>query len=389
MHGRTAVVGVGESAYYRPGRSPDSVLQLASTAIRRAVDDAGLEMSEIDGLVTFTTPLDTTAPRAANLASWLGFGDLRFSASPTSGGGNLGAAAVNLADAAVTAGYAKNVVVYRALAQGSKRYGHAHSASVASGDNAYRTPYGLGAPVAYNAVLSSRYMHQHGISQDALAEIALASYAHAQSNPRAVMYGKPLTREQYHASRWIAEPFHLFDCCQENDGACAVVVTSGERAVDRPQPPAYILAGASGMSPQGGYWGFNDDSFPSGRYRSLGDDLWQRAGIRPHDIDVAQFYENFTGTTLMAIADLGFCEPGDLGDFVGDGRLRAPNGGLPINTSGGNLAEAYIHGLQLVNEAVRQVRGQSVNQVADVELSLSVAGPGTPPGSAVLFSRSK
>lgn len=389
MYGSTAIVGVGESTYYRQGRSPGSVLQLAATAIRRAVAEAGLEMSDIDGLVTFTTPLDTTAPRAANLASWLGFGDLRFSGSPTSGGGNLGAAAVNLADAAVTAGYAKYVVVYRALAQGVRRYGHAHSASIASGDNAYRVPYGLGAPVAFNAVLSTRYMHQHGISQAALAEIALASYAHAQANPRAVMYGKPLTREQYHASRWIAEPFHLYDCCQESDGACAVVVTSSERAVDSPQPAAYILAGASGMTPKGGYWGFNDDAYPSGRYRSLGEDLWQRAGVRPQDIDVAQFYENFTGTTLMAIADLGFCAPDELEDFVSDGRLRAPNGALPMNTSGGNLAEAYIHGLQLVNEAVRQVRGQSVNQVADVELSLSVSGPGTPPGSAVLFSRSQ
>jgi acetyl-CoA acetyltransferase len=389
MHGQAAVVGVGESAYYRPGRSPHSVLQLAATAIRNAVADAGLDMREIDGLVTFTTPLDTFAPKATNLASWLGFGDLRFSANPTSGGGNLGAAAVNLADAAVTAGYANYVVVFRALAQGRTRYGKAHSAAISTGENAYRTPYGLGAPVAYNAVLSTRYMHEHGISQDALAEIALTSYAHAQNNPRAVMYGKPLTREAYHASRWIAEPFHLYDCCQESDGACAVVVTSAERAVDRAKPPAYILAGASGMEPKGGYWAFNDDAFPSGRYRSLGGDLWNRSGVRPRDVDVAQFYENFTGTTLMAIADLGFCEPGELDDFVSEGRLRAPAGGLPINTSGGNLAEAYIHGLQLVNEAVRQVRKESVNQVPDVELSLLVAGPGTPPGSAILLSRSR
>lgn len=389
MNGRTAVVGVGESTYFRPGRSPDSVLQLAATAIRRAVADAGLEMSDIDGLVTWTTPLDTTAPRAANLASWMGFESLRFSANPTSGGGNLGAAAVNLADAAVVAGYAKNVVIYRSLSQGIKRYGQAHSPEVTAGDGAYRVPYGLGAPAAFNAVLSTRYMHQHDITQEALAEIALASYAHAQANPRAIMYGKPLSREAYHASRWIAEPFHLYDCCQESDGACALVVTSSERAVDCAKPPAYISAGSSGMASRGGHWGFNDGAYPDGRYRTLGEELWQRAGVRPDDIDVAQFYENFTGTTLMAIADLGFCAPPELDDFVADGRLRAPDGGLPMNTSGGNLAEAYIHGLQLVNEAVRQVRGESVNQVPDVELSLSVAGPGTPPGSTVLFSRSR
>ncbi|RHW23682.1 acetyl-CoA acetyltransferase [Nocardioides immobilis] len=345
-------------------------------------------MADIDGLVTWHTPLDTSL-RSANLASWLGFGNLRFAANPTSGGGNLSAAAVGLADAAVTAGYANNVVVYRSLNQGEKRYGRSLDEEVVSDENAYRTPFGLGAPAAFNAVLSTKYMHDHGVRQDALAEIALASYAHAQNNPRAIMYGKPLTREQYHASRWIAEPFHLYDCCQESDGACAMVVTSSERAADAPQHPAFIQASANGMVPDGGLWGFNDGAFPSGRYRPVGEELWQRAGVRPTDIDVAQFYENFTGTTMMAIADLGFCEPGELNDFLADGRLRAPDGGLPINTSGGNLAEAYIHGLQLVNEAVRQVRNESVNQVPHVELSLSVAGPGTPPGSTVLFSRSR
>jgi acetyl-CoA acetyltransferase len=342
-------------------------------------------MTDIDGLVTF----NSIGMLSANLASWLGFGNLRFSANPMSGGGNLGAAAVNAADAAISAGYATNVVVYRSLVQTSDaRYGHAHSPPIAQGEAAYRVPFGLGAPVTFNAILSTSYMHRYGISQNALAEIALASYAHAQNNPRAVMYGKPLTRAMYDASRWIAEPFHLYDCCQENDGACAVVVTSSERAADLAHPPAYILAGASGMQPHGGYWAFNDDAYPSGRYRSVGQDLWQRAGVRPADIDVAQFYENFTGTTLMAIADIGFCRPEEVEDFVSDGRLLATSGAFPFNTSGGNLAEAYIHGLQLVNEAVRQIRGQSVNQVPGVELSLSVAGPGTPPSSAVLFSRS-
>ncbi|MFC9978439.1 lipid-transfer protein [Gordonia sp. NPDC127522] len=388
MLGSAAVVGVGESVYYKAGRAPDTVEQLASTAIRNAVADAGLEMADIDGVVTYNTPLDSAGLKAANMASWLGFGDLKFAANPTSGGGNLGAATVAMADAAVSSGYARNVVVYRALAQGTKRYGLVHGPNLVGGEAAYRTPYGLGAPVAFNAVLAMKYMHDHSISQDALAEIALASYAHAQQNPRAVMYGKPLSREVYHASRWIAEPFHLFDCCQENDGACAIVVTSGEHARDLPNTPAYIRAAASGMQPKGGYWAFNDDAFPSGRYATIGRDLWNRAGVRPEDIDVAQFYENFTGTTLMAIADMGFCRPEELEAFVSDGRLRAPDGGLPINTSGGNLAEAYIHGLQLINEAVRQIRGESVNQVPDVELSLSVAGPGTPPGSAVLFSRS-
>jgi acetyl-CoA acetyltransferase len=201
------------------------------------------------------------------------------------------------------------------------------------------------------------------------------------------MYGRPLSQEDYHASRLIAEPFHLYDCCQENDGACAVVVTTAERARDSPNPPAYIRAGAVGMQPHGGLWAFNDDAFPRGRFETVGSLLWSTAGVRPEDIDVAQFYENFTGTTLMAIADMGFCQPGEVGDFVGDGALLAPHGRLPFNTSGGNLAEAYIHGFQLVNEAARQVRGDSTSQVDNVELSLCVAGPGTPPSSAVLLGR--
>jgi acetyl-CoA acetyltransferase len=385
MNSTCAVVGLGESTYYRAGRSPHTAIQLASIAIRSAVEDAGLSMSDIDGLVTFNRP----GVLAANLASWLGFGDLRFCAEPMSGGGNLGAAAVNLADAAVSAGYAKNVVVYRALNQGNEgRYGRARSTARATDESAYRHPFGLAAPVTYNAILSTRFMHKYHIDQDALANIALASYAHAQNNPRAVMYGKPLTREVYYESRWIAEPFHLYDCCQENDGACAAIVTTSERARDLRRPPAYILAGASGMEPKNGYWAFNDDAYPNGRYRSVGEQLWKRAGIRPTDIDVVQFYENFTGTTLMAIADIGFCEPADLNEFLTEERMMAPSGEFPFNTSGGNLAEAYIHGFELVNEAVRQVRGESSNQVPNVNLSLSVAGPGTPPSSAVLLGKS-
>jgi acetyl-CoA acetyltransferase len=382
VFGACAVVGIGESAYYRAGRSPHSATQLASIAIRRAVDDAGLAMSDIDGLVTF----NNSGVQAANLASWLGFGNLRFAVDPMSGGGNLGAAALNVADAAVTAGYADHVVVYRALDQGRQgRFGQARMTGRVSGESAYRHPYGLAAPVTYNAILSTRFMHQHRISQDTLANVALASYAHAQNNPRAVMYGKPLTRDAYHASRWISEPFHLFDCCQENDGACATVVTKSERAENLPQPPVYILAGASGMQPRNGYWAFNDDAYPSGRYKTVGSQLWNRAGVRPQDIDAVQCYENFTGTTLMAISDVGFCAPDELNDFVTEEALLAPSGQFPLNTSGGNLAEAYIHGFQLVNEAVRQVRGQSCNQVPNVKLSLSVAGPGTPPSSAVLL----
>jgi acetyl-CoA acetyltransferase len=383
MNDETAVVGIGESRYYRQGRSPHSGLQLAATAIGNAISDAGLVPSDIDGLVTF---MDTTQRLHANVASWLGFGNLRFAANPMSGGGNLGAAAVGLADAAISSGYADYVVVYRAINQGREgRYGRPQGVSTARGEQAYTVPFGIGAPAMRDALRTMKFMDQHGISQEALAAIALADYAHAQHNPRAVMYGHPLTAEAYHASRWIAEPYHLFDCCQENDGACAVVVTSRQRAEALTDHPAYIVAAAMGMEAKGGLWAYNDSAWPNGRYRTVGEQLWSRSGVEPDDVDVAQFYENFTGTTLMAISDIGFCPPDQVEAFVTGGNLLWPDGRLPLNTSGGNIAEAYIHGFQLVVEAVRQIRGTSTCQVPDVELSLAVAGPGTPPSSAVLF----
>ena len=385
MQGEAAVVGVGESIYYRAGRSPHDAFQLACIAIRNAIADAGLQPSDVDGIVSF----NHLGADAARLASVVGFGNLRFASQAWSGGGNLGAQTLLLADAAVCSGHATNVVAFRSLDQGrAGRFGQARSITPAADEFAYLSPFGAAAPVVRNAIIANKFMHKYGISQEALADISLAAYAHAQHNPRAVMYGRPLTRDDYHESRWIAEPLHLYDCCQENDGAAAVVVTSSERARDLRQPPAYILGGAVGVESRAGLWALADNAYPNGRFRSVGAHLWNSTGVKPADIDVAQFYENFTGTTLMAIADIGFCEPGDVEAFVGNGNLQWPNGGLPLNTSGGNLAEAYIHGFQLINEAVRQVRGQSTCQVADVELSLSAAGPGTPPSSAVLFSKS-
>ena len=383
MRGTTAITGIGESAYHRAGRSPHSGAAMAATAVHAAIADAGLAVSDVDGIVTFHPDQHD----AAQLWSWLGLGELRFSARAWGGGGNSGASAVQIADAAVTAGYARNVIVFRSLHQGAEgRYGRYNQNARPTRDQAFLVPFGAAMPVVKNALLARKFMHTHGISQEALADIALADYFHAQRNPRAVMYGKPLTREAYHASRWIAEPLHLYDCCQESDGACAVIVSSGDQARSLRQPPAWLLAGATGMESGGGLGAFNDTAYPSGRLTSVGRQLWNRAGVRPADIDVAQFYENFTGSTLIAISDIGFCAPGDVEAFVSGKNLHFDGGVLPFNTSGGNIAEAYIHGLQLLVEAVRQVRGTSTAQVPGVRLSLFVAGPGTPPSSAVLLS---
>jgi acetyl-CoA acetyltransferase len=383
VRGAAVVVGVGESTYYQRGKARDSEFQLACIAVRNAVADAGLTMKDVDGFVAY---MDRNEP--VRLSAALGAGDLDFTAQTFGGGGNGAGAAVTLADAAVSSGYAECIVVYRALAQGQfHRYGAMPRARASQGAAAFTVPYGLSTPAQICAMQTMRFMHEHGVTQDSLAEIALASYAHAQRNPRAIRYGTPLTREQYHASRWIAEPLHLYDCCPENDGAAAIVVTTPERARDLAKPPVAIVAGAHGLEHRDGVAAFNERNFPTAHHRHVGRRLWERAGASPRDVQVAQFYENFTGPVLMAITEMGFCAPEELNDFVADGNIQWPNGRLPINTSGGNLGEGYIHGFGNVVEAVRQVRGESTCQVADVELSLSVSGPGYAPGSAVLFGR--
>ena len=383
MRGAAVVAGVGESRYYARGGAPETEFQLACIAVRNAVEDAGLQMSDVDGVVSY---MDRNEP--VRLSAALGMGDLNWTAQTFGGGGNGAGAAVTLADAAVSAGYAECVVAFRSLAQGQfARYGQAGRLRRAPGALAYTAPYGLLTPAQTTAMQTMRFMHDHGVSQEALAEVALASYAHAQHNPRAVRYGTPLTREQYHASRWIAQPFHLYDCCPENDGAAAVVVTTPERARDLRRTPVAIVAAAHGLERGDGAAAFNDVNFPTAHHRHVGRMLWGRAGVGPADVPVAQFYENFTGPVLMAMAEMGFCPPEELDTFVADGGIQWPDGHLPINTAGGNLGEAYIHGFGNVVEAVRQIRGESTCQVEGAELSLSVSGPNYAPGSAVLFGK--
>lgn len=383
MDGKAVVVGVGESTYYKRGGAPESEFQLACIAIRNAVEDAGLQMSDVDGFASY---MDRNEP--VRLSNALGTGDLAFTGQTFGGGGNGSGAAVTLADMAISAGYAECVVVFRSLAQGQfGRYGQAGRKRRAGGSGAFTTPYGMLSPAQICAMQTMRYMHDHGVTQDALAEIALASYAHAQRNPRAIRYGTPLTREEYHESRWIAEPFHVYDCCPENDGAAAIVITTAERARDCAKTPAAILAGAQGLSRRGGGAAFSEDDFPTAHYAHVARQLWGRSGVKPVDVPVAQFYENFTGPVLMAIAEMGFCPAEGLNEFVSDGAIQGPHGRLPINTSGGNIGEAYIHGFGNVVEAVRQIRGESTCQVEGAELSLSVSGPGYAPGSAVLFGK--
>jgi acetyl-CoA acetyltransferase len=384
MRDKTAIVGIGETTYYKRGASPVSEFRLALQAILAAVEDAGLQVNDLDGFASYAN--DRNDP--ARLAAALGLPEFRLSSMFWGGGGGGGSGAVGHAAAAVAAGLANYVVVYRALAQGQfGRFGQSAAGRFAAYPSSFTHPYGMMVPAQNFAMRVRRFMWEHRVDQSALAAIAMASYHHAQFNPRAVMYGRPLTREDYDRSRWIVEPFHLFDCCQENDGAAAAIVTTAERARDLRQPPAYIMAAAEGSGFRQAALAHNAPDYATSNFTTVARNLYAMAGVGPEDIDVAQVYENFTGGVLMSIVEHGFCEPDEANEFCTFDNVTWPKGRLPLNTSGGNLAECYMHGLELITEAVRQVRGASTCQVKDAEIALVASGPMVIPVSDLILRR--
>jgi acetyl-CoA acetyltransferase len=382
LRGRVAVAGIGETTYYKHGKSPDSEFALALQAIVRACGDAGISPREVDGFASYSN--DRNDP--SRIAAALGLPELRFSNMQWGGGGGGGAAAVGNAAAAVASGLADCVVVFRALAQGQfARFGLGGQTPTVSGEQAFTFPYGLMSPGQRYAMRVTRFMHEHGIDREPLRGIALASYHHAQANPRAVMHGRPLTPEMYDTARWIVEPFRLYDCCLENDGAAALVVVSAERARDLRQPPVYLLGVAQGSEHRTGAPVHNAPLYATSSFTTVAPHLYAMAGVGPGDVDVVQSYENFTGGVLMSLVEHGLFRPEEAHEVCRVENLIAPKGRLPLNTSGGNLAECYMHGLELQLEAVRQLRGESTNQVPDAEISMVCAGPMVTPVSSLIF----
>jgi acetyl-CoA acetyltransferase len=232
-----------------------------------------------------------------------------------------------------------------------------------------------------------RYMHEYGATRDHLANVALAARRHANRNPRAVMHDRVLTREDYFAARWISEPLCLFDNCLETDGALAVVLTSAARARHCRQPPVYVHAFAQGFERQHQVMSDYHTADPlQGPSWACARRLWAQADVRPADVDVAQIYDAFTPMVVLSLEAYGFCGRGEGAAFTEGGALEWPDGRLPVNTSGGGLSEAYVHGFNLVVEGVRQMRGTSTSQVADASTCLVTGGEGVPT-SAVLLRR--
>ena len=382
LRGRVAIAGVGESEYSKRGEAKEPEFVLGLRAILAACADAGIDARDVDGFASYSN--DRNEP--SRIAAALNCRELRFSNMQWGGGGGGGSAAVANGAAAIATGLADVVVVYRALAQGQfGRFGAGARRERVSGDPALWLPYGLMSPAQMFAMRAMRLMHEHGIRQEAFRAVALASYRHAQANPRAVMHGRPLTAEAYDASRWIAEPFHLYDCCLENDGAAALVLVSAERARDGRHPPVYLLGAAQGSERRAGAGSHNNPDYATASFKTVAPRLYEMAGLKPADVDVVQSYENFTGGVVMSLVEHGFFAYEEANAFCTLENFSAPAGRLPLNTSGGNLAECYMHGLELQLEAVRQIRGSSTAQVPGARVALVASGPMVTPVSDMIL----
>jgi acetyl-CoA acetyltransferase len=387
---RCAITGIGSTAFTRA--SGVSELALAISACRDAIADAGLSRADVDGIVR--CDMDSVTHNA--LATALGIPDLSFwSVGAT--GGSAPPSMIGHAVAAIVSGQARNVLVVRALnGRSGARYGRsartaaAGSHPAATGDplDRYFQPMGLVVPGQVYAMVAQRHMIEFGTTAEQLGAIAVACRRRGNANPRAQMHDRVLTLDDYLASRWLSRPLRVNDYCLETDGACAVVVSRAERAVDGPHPTVLVraVAQATGPAVQGGMLmpiltRADYTTWPSARVAST---LYARAGLGPGDIDVAQVYDCFTITVLIQLEDYGFCAKGDGGPFAESGALEL-GGALPINTGGGHLSEGYLHGMNHVVEGVRQLRGDSTSPVQAAETCLVTGG--SPPASSALILR--
>ncbi|CAB4577824.1 unannotated protein [freshwater metagenome] len=384
LGGKAAITGIGATEFSKD--SGRSEMSLASEAVAAAIADAGLKPSDIDGMVTYSTDNNPDV----EIARHVGIGALRHFSRVHYGGGAACGTIVQAAMAVAT-GVADAVVCYRAFNERSgRRFGAGVqdlplAATAERAQFSWTTPFGQLTPASWVAMVARRYMHLYGATSEDFGRVAVAGRKHAANNPAAWFYNEPITLEEHQASRWIVDPLHLLDCCQESDGGQALVVVSAERARDLPNTPALIVAGAQGAGEE--QWTmtsfFRDDIAQLPEMKVVADELWTSSGLTPADIQTAILYDHFTPYVLMQLEEFGFCGRGEAKDFIADGALEI-GGRLPINTHGGQLGEAYIHGMNGIAEAVRQIRGTSVNQVDSVENVLVTAGTGVPTSGLIL-----
>ncbi|PVY29276.1 lipid-transfer protein [Williamsia muralis] len=384
LSGSAAIVGIGATEFSK--NSGRSELQLACEAIVAALSDAGIDPSEVDGLSTYTAETNGEVLVARNC----GLGELKFFSRIGYGGG-AACATVQQAAMAVTTGVADVVVCYRAFNERSGvRYGlgqHDRPMDSTADRAAYAwmTPQGLSTPAQWVAMFARRYMHEHGATSEDFGRVAVVARKHASNNPEAWFYRRPITLDDHQNSRWIAEPLHLLDCCQETDGGQALVIVSAERAATLDNKPALIKGAAQGSG--------RDQHMMTSYYRPditgipemglVGRQLYAQSGLGPEDIDAAILYDHFTPLVLPQLEELGFCARGEAKDFIADGNLEV-GGLLPSNTHGGQIGEAYLHGVNGIAEAVRLIRGTSTNQPDTAENIIVTAGTAVPTSGLIL-----
>jgi acetyl-CoA acetyltransferase len=374
---RTAIVGLARTDFSR--NSGRSVVTLATEASLAAIADAGLEPDDIDGIIR----CDFDVVTHNDLANSLGLTELTYWGN-NGPGGSAPCAMIGQAVGALLSGQATNVLVYRSM-NGRSGFrlgkGRLQGASGPIGGNGsleeFFVPYGLVSHGQTWALQARRHMHEHGTTSDQLGAIAVTCRERANANPGAQMHGRPMTLADYRAAPMVSSPLRLPDYCLETDGACAVVVTTTERARHLPNTPIMISAVTQAVTPgmQGGLASPvlmrpNPMLLPSVNVAAK---LYERSGMGPEDIDVAQLYDCFTITVLVQLEDYGFCKPGEGGGFAASGAIGL-DGSLPINTSGGNLSDGYIHGMSHIVEGVAQLRGDSTSPVAGAETCLVTSG---------------
>lgn len=382
MNEQTAIVGVGATPYFFRGESvPRTLYELIGQAALAAVADAGLHITEVDGLAFYASGFEPGL-----ITEMLGMPEINFASTVSAqGGGSAGV--LDLASIAVQTGRAKTVLCIGACQQSQRRYGLTLANLAPTPDSVWSKAAGLRGPGETFAMLARRHMHQYGTRREAFAEVVLASRAYAASRPEAIRR-KPLTLDEYMAAPMLADPLCRFDFCLETDGALAFVVTSGERAKDLAQKPVYIAASAHGGERDWGrsfFWlNMPDHHFTTAGSAHTARRLYDQAGIAPKDVDVALLYDHFSPLVVMQLEDYGFCAPGEGGPLVESGAIRL-GGAIPVNPHGGHLSEAYIIGMTHIREAVEQLRGQAINQVRGAHFALVSGGPAPIPVSGAIL----
>jgi len=370
---QAVVVGIHALAFAKDIGMPER--QAGALAVLGALEDAGLTVADVDGMFRYYQEPTTEM----EMARMLGVGNLRMFGEVDYGGG-AGPPAVGLASLAIETGMADVVVVWRARNRGSGGRPWA-SQFDATGQDQFEWPYHLVRPVDALALHTRMWMRRYGWAPEVLGRVAITQRAHANRNPAAIMHARPLTMEDYLGARMVAEPLRLFDCCLETDGALAMVLTSAERAADLDNTPVYVRGFAMGSGPDmTALTFFYGDELGRTPNHWVAPELWRNTGIGPADIDVCQIYDAFTPQIPIAFQEFGFCNDGEAAEYMAEGKNP------PYNTSGGGLSEAYVHGFNLLLEAVRQIRGTSTSQIAGAR-NVLVTGGNVVPTGAIVFSR--